>query len=248
MSHSDLESSIGAGRDRLGHHVMSRPLVLLVEDDRNMRNILRLALQGRGYDVVEAATGSQALARFREALPNVMILDLGLPDVDGVDVARKVRSQHDLPIIVLSARNEEEQQIRALDAGANDFVTKPFREGELMARVRAALRYGSTAREHRELEVGDIRMDTVGRRVFVKQVEVELTPTEFKLLHLLVREGGRIVTHRQLLSELWGSSRSTEVQSLRVFMRQLRSKIEDNASRPKRIVTALGVGYRLAQD
>jgi two-component system KDP operon response regulator KdpE len=228
--------------------MMSRPVVLLVEDDRDMRNVLRIALRGRGYDVVEAATGSQAMAKFREATPNVMILDLGLPDVDGVDVALNVRREHDLPIIVLSARGEEEQQIRALDAGANDYVTKPFREGELMARVRAALRYGPTGREYRELEVGDVRMDAVERRVFVKQVEVELTPTEFKLLHLLLREGGRVVTHRQLLCEVWGPSCSNEVQYLRVFMRQLRAKIEDNASRPKRIVTALGVGYRVARD
>jgi two-component system KDP operon response regulator KdpE len=221
-------------------------MVLLVEDDRDMRNVLHVALEGRGYEVIEASTGAQALAKFREAPPNVMILDLGLPDIDGVDVALAVRRLHELPIIVLSARGEEEQQIKALDAGANDYVTKPFREGELMARVRAALRSGPRVREYRELEVGDIRMDTVGRRVFVKGFEVDLTPTEFKLLHLLLCEKGRVVTHRQLLSEVWGTSRSNEVQYLRVYMRQLRAKIEDNASRPTRIVTALGVGYRVA--
>jgi two-component system KDP operon response regulator KdpE len=220
-------------------------MVLLVEDDRDMRKVLRVALAGRGYDVVEAATGAQAMLKFREAPPNVMILDLGLPDMDGVEVAAYVRRQHDLPIIVLSARGEEEHHIKALDAGANDYVTKPFREGELMARVRAALRYGPRKREYRELEMGDVRMDTVGRKVFVNHVEVDLTPTEFKLLHVLLCEGGRVVTHRQLLSEVWGASHSAEVQYLRVFMRQLRAKIEDDASQPRRIVTALGVGYRL---
>ena len=222
----------------------SRPIVLLVEDDRDLRSVLLVALEGRGYDVIEAANGSQALAKFREAPPNLMILDLGLPDIDGLDVALRVRHQHELPIIVLSARGEEEQQIRALDAGANDYVTKPFREGELMARVRAALRYAPRAREYGELEVGDLRMDTVQRRVFVREVEVQLTPTEFKLLHVLLSEAGRVVTHGQLLSEVWGPSCKNEVQYLRVYMRQLRAKVEENAARPSRILTVLGVGYR----
>lgn len=224
----------------------ARPVVLVVEDDRTMRSVLYLALRGRGYDVVEASNGSQALAKCREAAPHLMILDLGLPDMDGVDVAESVRRQHELPIIMLSARGEEEHQIRALDAGANDYVTKPFREGELMARVRAALRHSPRTREYSELEVGDIRMDTVKRRVFVRDREVELTPTEFKLLHLLVSEAGRVLTHRQLLTEVWDASCKNEVQYLRVYIRQLRAKIEDDAARPQRIVTVLGVGYRAA--
>ena len=225
--------------------MMSRPVVLLVEDDRDMRGVLRLALQGRGYDVVEAVNGNQALAKFREAPPNLMILDLGLPDIDGVDVTLRVRHQHELPIIVLSARGEETQQIRALDAGANDYVTKPFREGEFMARVRSALRYAPRAREYDELEVGCVRMDTVRRRAFVRDELVELTPTEFKLLHVLLSEAGRIVRHHQLLTEVWGPSAKDQVQYLRVYMRQLRTKIEENATRPKRIITVLGVGYRV---
>jgi len=222
-----------------------RPIVLVVEDDREMRGVLGVALRGRGYDAIEAATGRQALAKLREAPPHLMILDLGLPDIDGVDVATHVRHEHDLPIIVLSARGEEEQQIRALDAGVNDFVTKPFREGELMARVRAALRY-SSQRDLGEVRVGDIRMDTVRREVSVNEVPVELTPTEFKLLHILLSEAGRVVTHHQLLSEVWGPSYKSEVQYLRVYMRQLRAKVEEDASRPRRILTALGVGYRVA--
>jgi two-component system KDP operon response regulator KdpE len=145
----------------------------------------------------------------------------------------------------LSARDEEQHQIRALDGGANDYVTKPFREGELMARLRAALRRPVSFSERRELKVGDIYIDAVQRRVFVADVEVTLTPTEFKLLHLLARESDRVLTHQQLLREVWGSSYVTEVQYLRVYMKQLRSKIEEDPSRPTRIVTALGVGYQL---
>jgi two-component system KDP operon response regulator KdpE len=225
---------------------MSSSVVLLVEDDRDMRRVLQVALRGRGYEVVAAANGTQALNSVQEAPPHLMILDLGLPDIDGVDVAANVRKKHELPIIVLSARGEEEQQIKALDAGANDFVTKPFREGELMARVRAALRHAPRAQEQRELEVGDIRMDTVSRQVFVKDEEVALTPIEFKLLQLLLCEGGRVLRHRDLLCQVWGPQCAEEVQYLRVFMRQLRAKIEDDAARPRRLVTVLGVGYRLA--
>lgn len=225
---------------------MARSVVMLVEDDRDMRGVLQVALQEHGYDVVAAANGTQALNKFREAPPHLMILDLGLPDIDGVDVAVNVRKKYELPIIVLSARGDEEQQIKALDAGANDFVTKPFREGELMARVRAALRSGARTREYGELEVGDVRMDTVARRVYVKDEEVTLTPIEFKLLHLLLCEGGRVVTHRELLCQVWGQHCSDQVQYLRVFMRQLRSKIEEDAAQPRRLVTVLGVGYRLS--
>jgi two-component system KDP operon response regulator KdpE len=223
----------------------ARPLVLVVDDDRELRGVLRVALQGRGYDVVEAASGSQALARFREALPQLMIVDLGLPDIDGVDVTWRVRRERELPIIVLSARTEEAQQVRALDAGATDYVTKPFREAELMARVRAALRHAPGARDQRELRVGDLLIDVHQRRVFVAGTEVELTPTEFKLLYALACDAGRVVTHRRLLAEVWGAG-CLDVQYLRVYMRQLRSKLEEEAARPKRIITVLGVGYRFA--
>ena len=225
--------------------MMSRPVILVVEDDRDMRNVLLVALRGRGYDVVATETGAQAMAKLRELPADVMILDLGLPDIDGVDVATSVRKHHDLPIIVLSARREEEQQVKAFDAGANDYVTKPFREAELMARVRAALRYGRTSSDYSELEVGDIRMDTVERRVFLKNIEVVVTPIEFKLLRILLGEAGGVVTHGRLLNEVWGPGSKNEVQYLRVYMRQLRVKVEDNAAQPKRILTALGVGYRV---
>ena len=223
--------------------MFSRPVVLLVEDDRDMRGVLRLALRGRGYDVVEASNGSQALAKLREAPPSLMILDLGLPDIDGIDVTLMVRHRYELPIIVLSGCSEESQQIRALDAGANDYVTKPFREGELMARVRTALRYGARTRAQDTLEVGNLRMDTLGRRLFVEGVEIVLSPTEFKLLHVLVSQVGRVVLHGQLLAEVWGAD-CKEIQYLRVYMRQLRSKLEGDPARPRRLLTVLGVGYR----
>jgi two-component system KDP operon response regulator KdpE len=223
------------------------PRVLLVEDDREMRLVLRLALQDRGYDVVEAVNGSQALAQLRVAPPSLMILDLGLPDIDGIDVTLRVRHEHALPILVLSARDEESQKVRALDAGANDYVTKPFREGELMARVRSALRYSPGARDQDELEVGAIRMCTRRREVFLKGALVNLTRTEFKLLHVLLSEAGRVVAHRELLTQVWGATSIDELSYLRVYMRGLRANLEDDAARPRRLLTVLGVGYRCVQ-
>jgi two-component system KDP operon response regulator KdpE len=225
--------------------VIPRPLVLLVEDELVMRRVLQVALRSQGYAVAEAETGAQAIARVEAEPPDVVLLDLGLPDMDGVAVAGSIRLDHELPIIVLSARSDEQQQIRALDAGANDYVTKPFREGELMARVRAALRRESRRAERRDLVIGDLRVEPLARRVFLGDEEVALTPTEFKLLYLLAQERGRVVTHRQLLQDVWGPAHADEVQYLRVYMKQLRHKLEEDPARPKRLVTALGVGYRL---
>jgi two-component system, OmpR family, KDP operon response regulator KdpE len=224
---------------------MTRPLVLVVEDDAQMRGVLRLALESHGYAVVAAENGAKALAAIGARPPDAMILDLGLPDIDGIEITARVREEHNLPIIVLSARGEEEHQIRALDQGANDYVTKPFREGELMARIRAALRRPAAVSDRREIVVGDLRIDPIQRRLFVADVEIGLTPTEFKLLHLLARNLDRVVTRHQLLREVWGPNRIDEVQYLRVYMKQLRQKIERDPAHPTRIVTALGVGYRL---
>ncbi len=225
---------------------MSRPLILVVEDESVMRKVLRLALNGQGYDVVEAGTGSQALLKIMSRVPDAVILDLGLPDMDGVQVAREIREKYPIPIIVLSAREEEQQQIRALDAGANDYVTKPFREGELMARIRVALRSPVSNASPHELVIGELRLQVLQRRTFVRGVEVALTPTEFKLLHLLAREAGRVLSHSQLLREVWGPAQTEEVQYIRVYMKQLRQKIEDDPSQPRRLLTTPGVGYRLA--
>jgi len=226
---------------------MSRPTILVVEDEELMRRVLHVALRSQGYDVVEAATGNQALLKVRSANPDAIILDLGLPDMDGVEVASQVREEHATPIIVLSARGEEQHQIRALDAGANDYVTKPFREGELMARIRAALRMANHVPDRNVLRVGDLRMDVMQRRVFLKGTEVTLTPTEFKLLHLLVSEAGRVLSHSHLLREVWGPSHVEELQYLRVYVKQLRQKVEDDPAQPQRLLTTPGVGYRFAR-
>jgi len=226
---------------------VSRPTILVVEDEELMRRVLHVALRNQGYDVVDAATGNQALQRIRAHPPDVIILDLGLPDMDGVQVASQVREEHQIPIIVLSARGEEKHQIRALDAGANDYVTKPFREGELMARIRAALRSASHVPDRNVLRVGELRIDALQRRVFLKGTEVTLTPTEFKLLHVLVGEAGRVLSHSHLLREVWGPSHADELQYLRVYVKQLRKKIEDDPAQPQRLLTTPGVGYRFAR-
>jgi two-component system KDP operon response regulator KdpE len=225
---------------------MKRASVLVVEDDAVMLGVLSVALKSHGYDVRAAASCGEALTEIRRKLPDAMILDLGLPDMDGFEVAARVRDRSELPIIVLSARGEEYSQIRALDEGANDYVTKPFREGELMARVRVALRRPVDRTARTQLVVGDVRIDELQQRVFVQEVEVEVTPTEFKLLQLLARHPDQVVTHQQLLREIWGAARVSEMQYLRVYVKQLRQKIEKDPSHPQRIRTALGVGYRLA--
>ncbi|HVW27830.1 MAG TPA: response regulator transcription factor [Polyangiaceae bacterium] len=224
---------------------MTRPLVLVVEDDAVMRRVLTVALRSNGYDVKTAATGQAALHEVESHTPDVVLLDLGLPDIDGFAVTAGIRRAHELPIIVLSARDEEQQQIRALDDGANDYVTKPFREGELMARIRAALRRPVAVSERRDIRCGDLHLDVTQRRLFVRDVSVALTTTEFKLLHLLAQEPDRVVTHQRLLKAVWGTGYTHELQYLRVYMRQLRQKIEEDPSRPRRLLTALGVGYRL---
>lgn len=224
---------------------MTRHVILVVEDDSVMLGVLTLALRNQGYQVVAAGTGREALSEVSLRTPDAMILDLGLPDIEGFEVAAAVRDRHELPIIVLSARDGEEDQIRALDSGANDYVTKPFREGELMARVRAALRRPIPLSERRELCVADLRIDCLLRTVRVREKEVTLTPTEFDLLYFLAKNADQVVTHRQLLRAVWGARRGDDIHYLRVYMRSLRQKVEDDAALPRRIVTALGVGYRL---
>lgn len=226
--------------------MLFRPLILLIEDELPMRRVLRVALKNQGYDVQEAATGQEGLARLASRMPNVVLLDLGLPDMDGVEVTTAIRKQCEVPIIVISARTEEKHQIQALDAGANDYVMKPFREGELLARVRAALRTGArNVAPGDSYRVGSLRVDPIQHQVFIGEREVSLTPTEFKLLCMLVREAGRVVTHQQLLREVWGPAHVSEVQYLRVYMKQLRYKLETDPAEPTLLVTTPGVGYGL---
>ena len=224
---------------------MNRLRVLVVEDDARLRGELTVALRSHGYEVAAVATGEQALTEIDACPPDALIVELELPDLGGLEVTARVRCARDLPIIMLSARGEEESLIRALDAGADDYITRPFREGELVARLRAALRRPAMQRRPQELAVGDVRIDAEQQRCFVAGEEVALTPIEFRLMLALARHADRVVTHHQLLREVWGPSRVDEVQYLRVYMKQLRHKIEQDAAHPRRILTALGVGYRL---
>jgi two-component system KDP operon response regulator KdpE len=224
----------------------ARPRVLVVDDEPQIVRFLRTSLAANGYDVIEAGSGAEALRRAAADAPDVIVLDLGLPDVDGKEVIRLLRGGSAVPIIVLSARSREAEKIAALDLGADDYVDKPFGMGELMARLRAALRH----RLHREGEPpvfrrGDLTVDVVRRMVKRGEETVRLTPKEYELLRVLVRHAGKVVTHRQLLKEVWGSAHTDDIQYLRVFMRKLRGRIEADPARPRYLLTELGVGYRL---
>jgi two-component system KDP operon response regulator KdpE len=239
VSESPTEAE-GAGR-----------LVLVVEDEPQVLRFLRASLGAHAYRLVEATTGRQALIEAATRAPDLVLLDLGLPDMDGVDVARRLREWSAVPVIVLSARGQEDDKIRALDAGADDYLTKPFGVGELRARMRVALRHATriaAGAGDSALETGDLRLDLAARRVFVKGEEVRLTRTEFNLLATLAKHAGKVLTHRQLLQEVWGPGSASESHYLRVYMGQLRHKLEEDAARPRYLLTETGVGYRLAVD
>jgi two-component system KDP operon response regulator KdpE len=226
-------------------------LVLVVEDEPQVMRFLRASLSAHGYRLAEAATGQQALIEAATRTPDLVLLDLGLPDVDGVEVGRRIREWSAVPIIVLSARGQESDKIKALDAGADDYLTKPFGVGELLARMRVALRHASRVTAglgETAFETGDLRVDLAARRVFVRGDEVRLTRNEFNLLATLVKHAGKVVTHRQLLQEVWGPGSTGQSHYLRVYMGQLRHKLEEDAARPRYLVTETGVGYRLAVD
>lgn len=222
------------------------PSILLIEDELPMRRVLRSALSGEGYRVWEAGDVSEGMSAFVTRSPHAVLLDLGLPDGEGFEVVERIRETSEVPIVVISARSDERDHVRALDGGANDYVTKPFREAELFARLRAVLRSAARASRYAAtLTVGKLRIQCFERRVFMNDVEVTLTPTEFSLLQALARDAGRVITHRQLLRHVWGPEYVEDVQYLRVFMKQLRQKLEEDPTRPRLLVTTPGVGYRL---
>ena len=222
------------------------PLVLLIEDEPAMRRFLRAALGTHEFRLVEAGTMREGLAQAAGRNPDVILLDLGLPDGDGLDATRQLREWTTTPIIVLSARGQEQDKIAALDAGADDYLTKPFSVGELLARMRVALRHRATGAEAPQLfEAGTLRVDLARRTVTVGENDVHLTPTEYRLLAMLVKHAGKVLTHRQLLLEVWGSHNATQTQALRVYVTQLRHKIEPDPARPRLLITEPGVGYRL---
>jgi two-component system, OmpR family, KDP operon response regulator KdpE len=227
------------------------PLLLLVEDEAPMRKFLRTFLTGAGYRLHEAGTGREAMLLAEQYLPDLVILDLGLPDMDGQDVLRKLREWLKAPIIVLSVRDQDVQKIDSLDRGANDYITKPFSTGELLARIRVALRHASERLSGNEAPVfkcGDLKVDLAARKVFVKDRELHLTPIEYKLLRTLVHHSGRVLTHQFLLKEIWGAKQMENIQHLRVFMAGLRRKIEADPAQPCYLLTEQGVGYRLATE
>ncbi|MEK6653563.1 MAG: response regulator, partial [Thermodesulfobacteriota bacterium] len=203
--------------------VENKELVLLIEDEPQMRRFLRITLQSHGYRLIEAAGGQEGLVHATTRNPDVVLLDLGLPDMDGLEVTKRLREWTNMPIIVISAREQEQDKIKALDLGADDYLTKPFNAGELLARIRVALRHVATpnlAPQTPVFVLQNLRVDLAGRQVFLNDKEVHLTPIEYKLLTVLIRYAGKVVTHRQLLTEVWGAAHADEVQYLRVYMTQ----------------------------
>jgi two-component system, OmpR family, KDP operon response regulator KdpE len=225
--------------------------VLIIEDEPQMRRFLRPALEGQGYRVLEAATAADGLVQASSYNPDLILLDLGLPDGDGIDVTRRLREWSAVPIVVVSARGQETDKVAALDAGADDYLTKPFAMAELLARLRVAERHAERLRDEPGdpvFEAEGLRVDLARRRVTRDGQEIHLTRLEYKLLATLVRYAGRVVTHRQLLKEVWGPSAVNENQYLRVYMTQLRHKVEKDPARPTLLTTETGVGYRLRDE
>jgi two-component system KDP operon response regulator KdpE len=219
--------------------------VLVVDDENAIRRYLRAALSAQGFSIFEAANGQDAINAVVSNHPDLIILDLGLPDFDGIEVTRRLREWSQTPIIILSVREAENDKISALDAGADDYLTKPFSTGELMARMRVALRRQTTKPDDPVLEVDNLKMDIARRLVTVDDAQISLTPTEYEILRLLLQNAGKVITHRQLLRQVWGSAYESEMHILRVNISNLRRKIEPDPSRPHYLLTEPGVGYRI---
>jgi two-component system KDP operon response regulator KdpE len=223
------------------------PVVLVVDDEAQMRTFISIALAAHSYRMLEASTAADGIRQAFEYRPDLVLLDLGLPDEDGSNVTRRIREWSRMPILIISARGHEDSKVKALDDGADDYLTKPFGAAELMARIRVALRNAAPARDTLGVvHLGDdVRIDLASRTVMVRGEEVHLTPIEFKLLKTLVRHAGTVLTHRHLLAEVWGPGHSQQAQYLRVYMTQLRHKLEREPARPSYLLTETGVGYRL---
>ena len=227
------------------------PLILLNEDEIPVHRFLGASLPAHGFRLLGAETGREGLARAADYNPDVVLLDLGLPDMDGLEVTRRLREWSHVPIIVLSARGQERDKIAALDAGADDYLTKPFNTGELLARIRVSLRHAARPADNSAqpvFNVGNLRVDLNARRVFVDGSEVHLTPLEYKLLSVLVRHAGKALTHQYLLNEIWGPHHTQDTHYLRVHLAQLRRKIEPQPAQPRYLLTETGVGYRFTDQ
>jgi len=225
--------------------------LLVIEDESPIRRLLRAALEGCGYRLLEAASGREGLAMAASHRPDLVILDLGLPDMEGLDVIRQLREWTTVPIVILSARGKEGDKVVALDAGADDYVTKPFGMGELTARMRVALRHAAQREspgEQPAIAVGELAVDFVRREVRLAGNKVHLTPIEYKLLCVLIRNAGRVITHRQLLHEVWGPASEKQAHYVREYMKRLRQKLEPVPARPRHLLTEPGVGYRFMEE
>ena len=225
------------------------PTIIVIEDEAQIRRFLRTTLASEGYQVIEAETGKQGLTEAATRKPDLIILDLGLPDMDGVDVIKEIRAWSSVPVIILSARSQESDKISALDAGADDYLVKPFGVGELLARIRVALRHVSATANGEEegvFSVDELKVDMIHRKITVSGAEVHLTPIEYRLLTVLVKHAGKVLTHRLLLKEVWGPNYVERAHYLRIYMGTLRHKLEKDPARPRFLLTEVGVGYRLA--
>lgn len=220
-------------------------VALVIDDEPQIRRLLRVTLEANGYRVFDAATGNDGVAQAAQRKPDVILLDLGLPDLEGLTVLKRIREWSKVPILILSVRDQEAEKIAALDSGADDYVTKPFNSGELLARVRAALRHGQPQGAEAILHVGSLEVDLSKRLVLKAGAEVKLTPIEYSLLRLLITHAGKVLTHRQLLTAVWGEKAIGQSHYLRVHMAHLREKLEANPATPALILTEPAVGYRL---
>ena len=221
---------------------------LIIDDEKQIRRLLRLALESDGHQVLEAETGEEGLAEIVQHRPDIVLLDLGLPDMDGVKLLRRLREWSDVPVLILSVRDDAEEKVAALDVGADDYVTKPFDTAELLARVRAAQRRSLTETGEPIFQRGALLVDFAARQVKVGNREIQLTPTEYALLRVLVQNAGKVVTHRQLLRTVWGEKAESQAQYLRVYVTHLRKKLQTNADAPSPIKTEVGIGYRLSAE
>ena len=225
--------------------------IIVIEDEAQIRRFLRTTLVSEDYQVIEAENGKQGLTEAATRKPDLIILDLGLPDMDGVEVVKELRAWSSVPIVILSARSQESDKISALDAGADDYLVKPFGVGELLARIRVALRHVSSAANGEEegvFAVDELKVDMIHRKITVSGAEVHLTPIEYRLLTVLVKHAGKVLTHRLLLKEVWGPNYVERAHYLRIYMGILRHKLEKDPARPRFLLTEVGVGYRLAVD
>lgn len=229
------------------------PLILIVDDENSIRKFLRVSIETQGYKCMDTDNGSSAIMLTVSQNPDILILDLGLPDMDGVDVIKKLRTMSQIPIIIISARGHDREKVEALDAGADDYLTKPFSVTELLARIRVILRHKSFNEMHSETEneffkIKDLIIDTDKHRIWIENEEIRLTPNEYKVLVLLAKNHGKVLTHRFITENIWGSTGIDDTQSLRVCMGNLRRKLGEDPAQPKYIITEIGVGYRLIDE